>query len=693
LARVSDRTLEITVSPDEQSAAGGAKSSAGENPALIDYPRTILWSGSFARMPRRLQAGGMMLAVSHDPLTLTISRNNRPVQQIIFNTKDGSFSFRTQEAVFGLGENGVKLDRRGSLYPMKASYLKGPDGSVMPFPFLAGLDHWALFITSPEGSLHLRSRQGVFRPETPGKPTTFFVTAWDQPKDIFPELVLLMGKPAMPPLWALGYFQSHRTLAGPEEVLSVARTLREKELPCDGLIYLSTGYCPEGWNQGLGSFDFNPKSFPYPDTIFQKLHNMNFKVILHTTYPLRMPLLGLHGSSMSEPADGPLHIAEYWKRHRAAFLTGADGWWVDDGDELPPLARLARHRCYFEGPLQERPGLRPWSLHRTGSIGMARYGGWYWSGDTPASWKSLDAHVRVAVNATLGPSPFWGSDTGGFIPGPELTGELYVRWFQFAAFTPCFRSHGINWHLHLPWGWNTGEPGVKEAPPLPNVSELHNRDVEPICRKFLDLRYQLLPYNYTMTREAHDTGMPLMRPLWLYDPGDPDVVSHGDEYLWGSDLLIAPVVKKKATTRSLYLPKGIWYDWWSGERLRGGMMVERPVTLATIPILVRAGSIIPLDPIRQHTSQAVTDPTEICIYPGRDGTFTLYEDDGKTMDYLTQDGIRTRFLWNEASKNLVIEPLGITRPLASRRFMLRLMAGEKKVPVDYSGTRIQVPLH
>ena len=166
---------------------------------------------------------------------------------------------------------------------------------------------------------------------------------------------------------------------------------------------------------------------------------------------------------------------------------------------------------------------------------MQRYGGWIWSGDIDSRWKTLAAQVPVGLNHSLSVSPFWGTDVGGFYPTRELTGELYVRWFQFGAFCPSFRAHGRTWHLRLPWGWNTGEFGPREHPEDPDPNELHNAAVEPICRKYLELRYRLLPYKYTLCREAHDTGLPLMRALWLHYPDDEQAVMRGDEYLWGRD--------------------------------------------------------------------------------------------------------------------------------------------------------------
>src|SRR5207302_5950768 len=179
----------------------------------------------------------------------------------------------------------------------------------------------------------------------------------------------------------------------------------------------------------------------------------------------------------------------------------------------------------------------------------------------------------------------------------------------------------------------TGEYGPIETPGRPDASELHNAAIEPICKQYLELRYRLLPYNYTLMREACDTGLPPMRALWLHYPTDPQAVKLGDEYLWGRDLLVAPVVEKGAKSRRLYLPAGIWYDWWTNEKVVGGRWLDRPVDLATMPLYVRAGAIIPFDPVRQFTAQAVTEPTALRVYPGADGEFTLYDDDGTSLDY------------------------------------------------------------
>ena len=292
----------------------------------------------------------------------------------------------------------------------------------------------------------------------------------------------------------------------------------------------------------------------------------------------------------------------YWPVHKPLLDIGIDGWWPDQGDGLDAASRLARNRMYFEGHQMYRPNQRVYALHRNGYAGMQRYAAFLWSGDVQSTWETLKTHIPVAVNTGLSGIPYWGTDIAGFIPTKDLTGEFYVRWFQFAAFCPLFRAHGRTWKLRLPWGWNTGDPGPIETPNvIPPDSELHNAAVEPICRKYLNLRYRMMPYLYSMVRESTKTGMPILRALWLHYPDDAAAAARGDQYLWGRDVLVAPVVEKAATSRQVYLPRGAWYDFWTNERTEGGREIARQVDLETIPLYVRAGAILPMGPVKQYT--------------------------------------------------------------------------------------------
>jgi alpha-glucosidase/alpha-D-xyloside xylohydrolase len=694
LYQVSERTLEVQLSPlDEQ----GRPLEGSPSSVLVPFQRVQKLRLRELDAIQELSVGHLLVRLTAQPLTVLVRRpDGKAVQELVFASTNNTsaFTFRTDSVVLGLGEGEQQFDRRGHLYRMVNGQVApwlATHGATIPVPFLVGTDGWAMFVHRLWGQFDLRDDRGRFLPdprEVGKEPLEIYITALDEPADAMAEYIRLTGHPVMPPKWVLGYIQSHRTLAGPAEPLEIAWTFRDKHLPCDALIYLGTGYCTNGWNTGHGSLEFNPNAFGQPAAQLKALHDLHFKVILHVNHAPR----GLFGGSMDEVSDSPLHIRNYWARHRADFALGVDGWWPDDGDELPIEARLARHRCYYEGPLLERPSLRPWSLHRNGYAGAARYGGWLWSGDVQSRWATLAAHVPVGLNDSLSLTPFWGTDTGGFIPTSELTGELYVRWFQFSAFNPLFRSHGRTWHLRLPWGWDTGDPGPIESRDVTDRSELHNGEVERTCRKYLELRYRLLPYNYTLLRESCDTGLPLMRALWFHHPADPEAVKTGDEYLWGRNLLVAPVVEKSARSRRLYLPAGAWYDWWTGEKAAGGRWLERPVDLATMPLYARAGAIIPLDSVRQYTGQSVSQPTTIRIYSGANGAFTLYDDDGDTFDYMKERATWTRMAWDDGRRTLTIEPdsrskMDVKGP---RKFEVVLVADGSHQMVEYVGRTVRV---
>jgi alpha-glucosidase/alpha-D-xyloside xylohydrolase len=247
------------------------------------------------------------------------------------------------------------------------------------------------------------------------------------------------------------------------------------------------------------------------------------------------------------------------------------------------------------------------------------------------------------------------------VPTKEFTAELFLRWFQFSAFCPSFRCHGRTWKLRLPWGWNLGsyEPAEFDAQfsaaTLPQPQDLHNTAVEAICRKYLNLRYQLLPYLYSAVAETHATGLPLMRALWLAYPSDPKAVEADNEYLWGESILVAPVLEPGATHRTTYLPHGQWWDYWTNHLVEGGRDEVRQVDLEVFPLYIKAGTILPLGPVKQYAQEASTEPLTLRIYAGADGATALYEDDGISFGYHKGQFSRVLCTWNDGQRLLTLK--------------------------------------
>lgn len=562
-----------------------------------------------------------------------------------------------QGSLFGLGEGGRQFDRRGGedvLVSGQSGYRLATHGSRVPIPWLVCSGGWAIFFHHADGVFDLKEFEASFRPEGNHGVLDLFVVVSKVPTVLMAEYARLTGFPELPPLWSLGYLQSHRTLGDPSSILAEAKTFREKRLPCEAMIYLGTGFCPNGWNVRNGSFEWNAKAFPDPKAMIAQLHADHFKVIPHVVIEART-LHGAAGDKVDMALPDISEASVNWNLHRPVLHAGVDGWWPDEGDWFDMPARLTRNRMYWEGPQIDRPRERPFSLHRNGAPGMQRYGSFLWSGDVESRWETLATHIQVGLNTGLSGIPLWGTDIGGFIPTSEFTAELFIRWFQFGAFCPLFRCHGRNWTLRLPWGWNTGNSGpleIRDAKVLPDASQLHNAAVEPICRKYLELRSRLMPYLYSVVRESTLSGLPVMRALWLHYPDEDFAVARSDQYLWGRDIFVAPVVRMGATSRRLYLPRGTWYDFWTRESVEGGRFVERPVDLETMPLFVRAGAILPMGPVRQYVGEPVEGPLELHIFPGVDGRFEVYEDDGESFDYRRGEWTGIEASWHDASKTI-----------------------------------------
>ena len=697
------------------------------------------------------KVGSLSVEVRANPLAVIVTNaKGEAVQDLVFES-DGRMSFAlSSEPVLGMGEGGpkpetgrnwrtqpIQFDRNGRFDTMEPRWQSDAYGSRNPVAMLIGTEGWGMFVATPWVQVDLQSKQrGVFIPWQPtgqantpqnqtnqglnqGKglppvnamvPGLYDVFVFDahDPAALMRDFSRVTGPAVLPPKWALGYMQSHRTLEDETQMLGVIDTFRSKRIPVDAVIYLGTGFSPRGWNTKQPSFDFNPDVFKRdPKVVIADMHARHVNLVVHMVPWDRDKLPTLHGTipAKSDETLDASHIQNYWRQHVGLVDAGVDAFWPDEGDWFNLFERVERHQLYYQGPLSTKPNTRPWSLHRNGYPGIAQWGGWVWSGDTESSWKTLEGQVAVGINYSLSIAPFWGSDIGGFYSNSELTGELYARWFQFASFTPSFRSHGRTWWTRLPWGWGLSDMGPREnnntntsPPPADDrrsiqQSEMNNPAIEPIARKYDELRYQLLPYTYTLAWEARTTGMPLMRAMWLHYPDDEKVRGMGTEFLWGRDLLIAPVFEKAATSRDVYLPKGDWYDWWTSAKQAGGQTVTRPVDLATMPIYVRAGAIIPVDPIRQYTSEVVSEPTTIKVYRGADGRYTMYDDDGATQDYLKGRATWTRMTWDDRGKRLTIEPAapaGSANVAVQRAFSVELLPEGTTKTASYSGKLMRV---
>jgi alpha-glucosidase/alpha-D-xyloside xylohydrolase len=350
---LSARALRIRIVPK-----GVQGAAPNEDAALVDFVERHR-----AITNRLLTTGAIRVSVARDPLSIRIARSSGElIQELRESPNSGELEFSVGDApLLGLGEGGAQFDRRGSQDAMRSGqdgYQLRTHGGRVPIQWLVSTAGWGLFIHQPIGTLDLTAARGRLASESP-LPADLFVIVSANPRTIMREYARITGLAAMPPLWTFGYQQSHRTLAGPEEVMAVARTMRAKKLPCDTLIYLGTDFTPSGWNTHNGEFTWNSANFPDPKKAIDDLHSLDFKVVLHAVIEGRH-LTGTvkDGCPAPEPSgrtpDGrwpdQRHVGCYWPHHKGVIDLGIDGWWPDQGDGLDPASRLNRIRDVLGRP-------------------------------------------------------------------------------------------------------------------------------------------------------------------------------------------------------------------------------------------------------------------------------------------------------------------------------------------------------
>jgi alpha-glucosidase len=471
-------------------------------------------------------------------------------------------------------------------------------------------------------------------------------------KDAAASYARLTGHAPVPPLWAFGYFQSRWGWTNRAYIEDTLKKFNDLKIPVDTFIYDFEWYTPKPdyalTDKGLPDFqDFSWNTNLFPDPADQINHYRGQGVHF---VGIRKPRMGnadvlamvrendwnlSPGSAREKYESRDVNFAnpdfrEWYIRRSAPLLRdGVDGWWNDEGE--------GRFTLYYYWNLAEKeafakyePGKRLWTLNRAFSPGLQRLGAAAWTGDIKSSWSFLTDTPTALLNWSLAGMPYSACDIGGFSGTP--TPELLSRWMEAGVFFPVMRMHSsIMVKPHFPWLFG---PAAQEA-----------------IRKALVLRYRLIPYYYSLAQETFVTGVPLMRPLVMEFPGDPKVSNLSDEWMMGPSLLAAPVLTPGGK-RSVYLPDDHWYAFETSVPLKGKQSIQVTAALDEIPLYVRAGTILPLAPPVLHTSEFPGGPLELQVYPGKDATFTLVEDDGETTGYLNGQIRRTIFQWREATRQL-----------------------------------------
>ena len=620
-------------------------------------------AGTVADTPARLTlaAPGLRVVIDKNPLHVTYLRgtdtllSEAPGYFEVGGTRGVRFGLRPGEALYGTGSRAVPVDRRGQrveLYNQAHyGYQNGQTNLNISIPLvLSGRGYGLFFDDHHAGYLDLgQADPAVLEFGTPHTALGYFVLADSTLPALLRTYTSLTGRQPLPPRWALGYIQSKYGYQTENEARTIVGRLRGDNFPLSALVL--DLYWFGGMNR-MGDLDWDRTRFPRPERMLRDFDSVGVKTVLITepyiTQQSRNYQAAAAGNFLTRTTTGaPYVLGSFWAGsaglldftnpatrtwawpfYRARAQEGVAGWWSDLGEpETHPDAMRhtggpARevHNVFNQQWLdllhtkyaQEFPAQRLFNLSRSGYAGMQRFGATPWSGDVQRSWSGLQAQVPIMLGMGLSGVGYMHSDAGGFTGGGQ-NNELYTRWLQLAAFSPLMRAHG------------EGVPTEPVNYPDPYRS---------IVRDYTHLRHRLLPTTYTLAWENSLTGAPLARPVGFGNAGSASAAN--DMYLWGNDLLVAPVLSPGQTQRSIALPAGgPWIDFWTNREYVGGSVATVPAPLSRLPLLVRAGSFVAQQPYRPSTAQGVLDTLQISYYPvlgGANSPLRVYDDDGHTPD-------------------------------------------------------------
>lgn len=579
-----------------------------------------------------------------------------------------NFNLTRQEALYGLGQY-----RDGALNLRSIKRELVQVNTQIAMPVLLSTNGWGLFWDNPTRTVFEDNEQGMRLTADFGDCVNYFVFTGSNLDELVDGYRRLTGRAPMLPKWALGYHQSRNKYATQDELLSVAKRMRKERIPFSS-IFIDYYY----WGKyGTGSHHFDEVQFPDLPKMMDTLHRELHAKVIATVWPAFAP-----GSSNYEDMarngyllndvkalDGivydtfnPKAAALYWKQVASQLIpTKIDGWFLDGPEPdnttsflksntyLGPavnvrnLFPLFHSTNFYNGLTKLDPTKRPYIITRSAWASQQKNGTVIWSGDIASTFDELKKQITAGLDFTASGIPYWTTDIGGYSggnPADPVYQEVYIRWWQYGAFCPIFRSHGRRF------------PGDKTGA---NELWAFGKQAQRICTEYDELRYRLMPYIYSLTAKVTIDNYTPMRLLAFDFATDAAVLSIKDEFMYGPSFLVSPVTTAGATSRSVYLPKpASWMDFWTGKVYTGGQWVSADAPLDKIPLFVRCGTIIPMGPVQQYTDEIKPDIMELRIYPGANGKFDIYEDDGISTNYKKGKYSIIPLIWNDKSHTLTI---------------------------------------
>jgi len=631
--------------------------------------------------------GWSMSVPNHKDGNAGILNDRRPTDQEFFQV-GADFVSPDDEHYYGLGQNHEGyLDHRGHTVQCWHNYTATAAPSVC-VPFAVTNYGYGMIWDNPSKT----TIEPGFNEQTKwtsevGNRVSFFVIAGAHTDEIYSGYRLLTGATPLMPKAAYGFVQCKQRYITQDEMLAVAKGYRDRHLPADVLV-LDWFYYTK-----MGEMDFSNEHFPDPAAMNKQLHDMGFQTMISVWprftkgsrfYDFLLQKGWFEHLADGPPTDGlpydragsdidttnPEAAKWFWDVIRDNIISqGFDALWADETEpDLPPngsyfsvgpgtryfnIYPLVHTAAIYDGFRRDVPH-RALILSRDAYLGAQRNGTMFWSSDIYPTWDAFKRQIPTGLDFTASGIANWTNDVGGWqylpaehhpkhsplldpsdardnVGGYDDYPELFTRWFEYGAFLPIMRTHGSR-----------------------NANEVwsYGKQAEPILEKYLKLRYQLMPYIYSLGYYTYQTGAPSMRALFMDFPNDPRVAEIGDEYMFGPAFLVAPVTEQGATSREVYLPAGAdWYNYWTNERLRGGRLIRVAAPIDTLPLFVRAGSIVAMgEPVESTNHQQKI--SKVRVYPGANAEFTLYSDDGKTYAYEKGQSSITHLHWMDAAKKL-----------------------------------------
>jgi oligosaccharide 4-alpha-D-glucosyltransferase len=637
----------------------------------------------------RLEFGTPDLKVKIDkaPLRIRFEKNGNTLLaengglQMTGASRGFNFALQPQEKLMGTGQRVLGMDRRGQKLPLynKASYGYTTKAEQMYYSLPAVVSsnkYLLLFDNTARGEVDLgKTDKDTLTFSAVDGRTAYVVVTGDTYPEILENYTAVTGRQPLPPRWAFGNFASRFGYRNEAEVRATAAKFKQTGFPVDALILDLYWFGPDIKGH-MGNLAWDKNAFPDPEGMIADLKKDGINTILVTepfvlTGSKRWDEAVTAGAITPGP-DGkpqtfdfyfgntglidvfnPVATEWFWNIYRGLKKQGVAGWWGDLGEpEVHPgdAKHLlgsgdALHNAYghawafmvYENARQDTPEERPFIMMRSGFAGSQRYGMMPWTGDVSREWGGLKPQVELALQMGLLGLAYTHSDLGGFAGGEKFDPELYIRWLQYGVFQPVYRPHAQD---HIP-----SEP------------VFHDTAVQDILRPYVNLRYRLLPYNYTLAYQNSLTGMPLMRPLFFSDESKAALIDNAQTYFWGDAFLVTPVTEPGVATVKVTLPEGVWFDYWTDAKQAGGGRIDAPVTLQTIPVFVKAGAFIPMAAEMANTTQYDSGRLQLHYYADasvKAASGVMYDDDGKDPDAL-RDGRHERLDFSSRHHGKVLD--------------------------------------